>query len=355
MKSKINILFTPFVLMSIVSLLMFSCNSKPKETEKTDTDKFETLITYIETSGDFINTEESPAAIGAREVMEMTDKNIHIIDIRPQEDYDAGHLPTALRVPFKDLIDYFENKIDPTSFEGIYLFSSDGQAAFFASGLLRLLGYNNVFPVRYGMSAVDQTIAEQYWLKQLSSAYEDKLVPAPFKKPEAGTYPIITSEFDNGYDILRERAIELLQHPYKDYVITAEEVFKNPSNYFIMCYWKEDYYNLGHIPGAIHYAPKKSLSRSTFLSTLPTDKTIVIYCNSGNHSSTVSAYLRILGYDAKSLYYGGNSFMYTIMVEQTDHAFTTDEIKQTELKESQMPKNPGDDNSEQKKPVQGGC
>jgi rhodanese-related sulfurtransferase len=90
----------------------------------------------------------------------------------------------------------------------------------------------------------------------------------------------------------------------------------NYNSYYTMCYWPEDkYLNNGHLPGAVQYTPKKSLSRATYLNTLPVDRQSVIYCYSGQHSKFVAAYLRMLGYDAKSLAYGANGFIHQVMAE----------------------------------------
>jgi rhodanese-related sulfurtransferase len=342
-----------FLFSAIAGMLLFGCGGS-KKADHTEDNKFDMLIEYIENSGDFINSEEVPAAVWASEVIESGDKNIHIIDIRTPEDYAEGHVPKAVNVAFSGLIDYFETKIQPTEFEKIYLFSSDGQASFFASGLLRLLGYDNVHPVRFGMSAWHEDYAVQYWLPQLTSKYTSALVNEENMKPEPGDYPQIKSQFNTGYEILRERSINLLQQSYKDFVITADEVFSDPDSYFIMCYWKKEYFDLGHISGSIYYEPKKSLGRQTQLNTLPTDKTIVVYCNSGHHSSTVTAYLRILGYDAKSFYYGANSFMYNLMLDKTDHAFTDENIYNYPVEKTEGTKQ--DTPTETKKAApQGGC
>ncbi len=342
------------IFIAILAGVVFQSCSGKKASDQKDKDKFSVLIEYIESSGDFINSEEAPAAVDAGEVADQMKENIHIIDIRAAEDFTAGHISGSVNVPFAELITYFETKIDAPSFKKIYLFSSDGQAAFFASGLLRLLGYNNVFPVRYGLCAWDKGIAEQYWLKHLSSKYSDKLTTENFRKANPGSFPEIISDKENGYDFLRERATELLQKPYKTYVADIDEVMKDPSRYYIVCYWKEEYYNTGHLPGAVHYTPKQSLSQKTMLNTLPADKPVLIYCNSGNHSSTVAAYLRILGYDAFSLYYGANSFMYDVMKEKTGHYFDESQIYNFSLEKSQC----SDETTtkEIKKTVpQGGC
>jgi hypothetical protein len=54
---------------------------------------------------------------------------------------------------------------------------------------------------------------------------------------------------------------------------------------------------------------------------LPTDKTIVVYCLSGQTSASVVAYLRVLGYNAQSLSFGSNGFMHDIAKSFNDKAF----------------------------------
>lgn len=323
MKTRITPIL--FIISFSLGLFLIGCKDKSK-TENNKENKFETLIEYIENNSDFINSEAAPAAVNSSDVMSKMDNNIHIIDIRMKDDFNQAHISGSANVAFSDLIEYFENKIDPNSFEGIYIYSSDGQASFFATAILRLLGYENVFAVRYGMASWNRIFAEETWLKKLSTKHEDKLVKENNSKPEKGNYPEVFSDKTSAYEIIKERAQELLNQKYSEYYKTSDEVFANPEKYFIACYWKKDYFELGHITGSVHYAPKKTLSRATDLSTLPIDKPIIIYCNAGNHSSAVVAYLRILGYDAYSLHYGTNEFMYEIMTTQTDNAFTESHI-----------------------------
>ena len=49
---------------------------------------------------------------------------------------------------------------------------------------------------------------------------------------------------------------------------------------------------------------------------IPSDKTVVVYCGTGHNSGFATAYLRLFGYDARTLRYGNNSFMYDKMVKQ---------------------------------------
>ena len=60
----------------------------------------------------------------------------------------------------------------------------------------------------------------------------------------------------------------------------------------------------------MQYTPKETIKLSADLKTLPTDKAVVIYCYTGQNSAFLTAYLRVLGYDAKSLLYGANGMIY---------------------------------------------
>ena len=70
---------------------------------------------------------------------------------------------------------------------------------------------------------------------------------------------------------------------------------------------------MGHIEGAMQYTPKVDIHSDEFLNTLPTDKTVVVYCYSGQTSANMAAYLRVLGYDAVSLVFGANGMIHDEM------------------------------------------
>ncbi len=56
------------------------------------------------------------------------------------------------------------------------------------------------------------------------------------------------------------------------------------------------------------------------LKTLPTDKTIVVYCYTGQTSANMAAYLQVLGYDAKSLLFGASGmFLDLISIDGYPH------------------------------------
>ena len=101
-------------------------------------------------------------------------------------------------------------------------------------------------------------------------------------------------------------------------LITADEVFADPQKYFIINLERKDKYEDGHIPGAVRYKPEATLGFTEEMASIPSDKTVVVYCGTGHNSGFATAYLRLFGYDARTLKYGNNSFMYDKMVKQRD-------------------------------------
>jgi rhodanese-related sulfurtransferase len=315
-------------LISIVFLIISCGENQPvRESALSPQVAFDSLITYIERNGDFVNTSLAPNTISASELYSWLDSNILVIDTRTEKEFAEAHIYSSVNVPFGQLLNYFETKINPNGFNRIILVCNSGQTLTYAAAILRLLGYNNVFVLRWGLSSWHRPIAETRWIAKGSNAYAELLETKPNEKELSGEYPSIVTNEKFGYTILRERAQKLFEMGYRPTTIEVDTLFEMGHNFYIVNYWPEDYYNMGHIPGAIQYEPRTSLSRKTHLSTLPTDRPIVIYCNSGQLSSYVVAYLRLLGYDAYSLSFGTNGFMQGFMRDNAIRTvFTEDEV-----------------------------
>lgn len=314
----VKLILTGITLVGV--FLLWGCGGHTKQPEKAEANGFDLLIGYIEKQADFVNSEEAPGAIGIDAVLNYAGKNLLVLDLRTPREFDEGHLSMAVNKPMEEVLPYFEGSIDPGSYDTIALISDDGQDAMYATTLLRLLGYNNVFAVRFGMGWHKQ-LAKKYWEPFLSSSFESRLVTDPSPSKKTYPYPTITLNSADAYTALQERITTLLASGRKHFTITGTEVFANPEAYYIINYWPDDEYLAGHIPGAIRYSPRTSLSRSTELGTLPTDKPVVIYCHQANLSSSAAAYLRLLGYDARSLSYGANGFMYNLLRNKIGKGF----------------------------------
>ncbi len=311
----------------VITFLLNSYNVISQENLETTNSEFEVLVEYLESNGDFINSDFSPALITSDEVK----KNIKnpkqlIIDIRSESWFDYGHIKNASNIAAANLLTHFESEINPSDFDKIVLVCYSGQSAAYFTGLLRLAGFDNVYSMKWGMSSWRVDFAENSWLKNVDNSFADQLQIEVNSKPEKGAHPILITGKTDAEEILKARLENAFATPYKEHIIKSPVVFENPENYYILNYWKENKYTEGHITGAVQYEPNASLSTTTDLYTLPTDKQVLVYCDTGQSAAYVVAYLNLIGYDAGNLAYGANSFMNKTLKEKDWNGFSKKEV-----------------------------
>ncbi len=274
------------------------------------------LLKDLEENGDYVNSPYFPSLIKASIVNEELEKNNLILDLRTPEQYKKGHIKGAVNKNFSELAEYFESGIKPFEYDRIIMIDDDGQLSSYATALLRMMGYGNVFAMRWGMGGWNKQYAEKSWLQGASGKYEDRLESTVHETPIAKEMPVINTGLASGKAIGDERFRTLFKEGVNNILITAEEVFKDPQAYFIINLDRKDKYDDGHIPGAVRYKPESTLGFTDMIATIPVDKTVVIYCGTGHNSAFATAFLRLFGYDARTLKYGNNSFMYDKMVKE---------------------------------------
>lgn len=304
-------LFTLFILAAL-----YSCGSDEKPTAplQASVEKTEILLDWFGENGDYINSNEIPSVIDAQVLYAKQNENILVIDLRPESMFNEGHIQYAINLPRAGILDYFRYSIDPASFESIIMVCNNGNVSGYVAAVLRLLGFDNVYNLRFGMSAWDRAIAEKFWLKNIGDSLEGKMDFTGYEKARPSDFPAIASPGNTGFEIAWERAEKLMAEPMDNFSIDLDQIDGKWNQYYLMCYWPEEKYMAnGHLPGATQYTPKKSLHKAGLLNTVPTDKSSIIYCFTGQHSIFVAAYLRMLGYDAKSLVYGANGFIHSVM------------------------------------------
>jgi len=272
------------------------------------------LLKELDEAGDYVNSTRFPSIIMAALINEgLPGKNL-LIDLRTPEKYRAGHVKGALNKKFEELPDYFERGIKPFELEKIVLICDDGQMSGYTASVLRLAGYGNVFSMRWGMSGWNRKYADEGWLSGVSGEFEQLLDTVTAQKPTVGEMPHLNTGLLTGAEILDARLKGLFAAGTTGVLISAAEVFSNPGGYYIINIDRKDKYESGHLPGAVRYKPEGTLGFTDEMATIPFDKPVVVYCGSGHNSAFATAYLRLLGYDARTLKYGNNSFMYNRMV-----------------------------------------
>lgn len=271
------------------------------------------LLADLKESGDYVNSTQFPSIIRASIVYDELGVNNLVVDLRSPLQFAEGHIRGAVNKKFSDLPDYFGAGIRPFEYEKIVLVCEDGQLSGYTTALLRLMGYGNVYAMRWGMSSWNSKNADSGWLAGLSGKYESELDTVTSVKPAVGAMPPLVTGFSSAGEVSAARFKALFEAGAGDVLITADEVFGNPEKYFVINLERKDKYDSGHIPGAVRYKPENTLGFPAEMATIPFDRTVVLYCGTGHNSAFASAYLRLFGYDARTLKYGNNSFMYDRM------------------------------------------
>jgi len=316
-----------FILL-LLSVLIYSCEKE----EKDPVNEAEVLATYLESTEsplhkDYVST-DLPSIIAASEVKTLNETNqVYIIDIRTATDFATGHIKNAHNVALADILTHIKG-VNLSTYTKVAIVCYTGQTAGFAAGLLRLMGYDKVFSMKWGMCAWHTNFAGK-WNTAIASgnAYQAQFTATASNKNTAGSLPVLSTGKTTGQEILEARVNALLAEGFTPASVNSQTLFGNLTGYYIVNYWRAaQYADPGHINGAVQYTPKESLKLAADLKTLPTDKPVAVYCYTGQTSAFLAAYLRVLGYDAKSVLFGTNGMIYDKMVQKSMTVFKSTEI-----------------------------
>ncbi len=336
-----------------------ACNRSPIDTgAETAELTSEIILQYLESNSNFINSRDVPAIISAASVFEKSDNNILIIDIRNEDVFNKAHIHSAHNVRPDSILQFFENVIAPSAFEHIVIACDIGSRSAYVTAMLRLLGYHNVYSLRFGMSSWHAETAQNTWLISQSSKLEGKLETKGFAKPPKGALPNIKSSENQPYKKLRERIFHLLSKDINARFILHEDLEARYSDFFIINYWPERLYAQGHLPEAVQYTPRRDLHSETYLKSIPKDRPVVIYCFTGQHGAFATAFLHVLGYDVLSLDYGANSFIHNTLknTQSQNRYFSEAHILNLPVVSYDEEKTVNEEiNIEITTPIQGGC
>ena len=236
-----------------------------------------------------------------------------VIDIRSEADYLAGHIPGAYHSSLGTLLADLAAKAIPAD-KPYVVACYTGQSAGHAKIAMELMGYDDVNSLKFGMSSWSPSLDK--WPTNCG----DNLA-APETDNNNGD--LSTHDFPalSGYDagtVVAERVAWMLNEGFKGK--SYADIMDNLDDYFILNYFGENDYLgngedgvPGHIPGAFQFTPYASLGDDQMLDNLPTDTPIIVYCWTGQHSSQITAYLNLLGYEAYSLKFGSNNLFHSLL------------------------------------------
>lgn len=319
------------LMLSVLFAFIFVTSCKKTDEAEPAINEAQVLVEYLESATsplmkDYVST-DMPSMMPASEVKTLMATNkVYMIDIRAAVDFAAGHIDGAHNVTLANLLAHVEG-IAMANYDKVAIVCYTGQTAGFAASLLRIMGYSKVFSMKWGMCAWNVDFASK-WNNTIAAgnAYAAQFTTTATAKGVAGELPVLATGMKTGQEILEARVEALLIEGFAPASVTSATLFGGLTSYYIVNYWPAAHYAIGHIPGAMQYTPKESLKLAADLKTLPTNKPIALYCYSGQTSAFLAAYLRLLGYDAKSVLYGTNGMIYDVMAANTMTIFKADQI-----------------------------
>ena len=301
-----------YYLMLIIPLLFFYTGCSDDTTDPpAAVNEAEVLVKYLEDNGNPVTTFAKMIKADVVNSNILSNKDQYIIDIRNADDYAAGHIKGAINVDQKEVLAHYEAN-NLKNKETVVIVCYSGQTAGWVNSLLNMMGYINASDLKWGMCSWNPETAKSWKEPNINNSRATEFVQTATAKPAEGDLPKLDTKKTSGEDILRNRVEAIFAEGFGSAKISSDGVYSDLNSYFIANYWKEEDYSsaCGHIAGAMQYSPKAAFTLDADLKTLPTDKKVAVYCYTGQTSAHVAAYLRVIGYDAKSIVYGVNGMSY---------------------------------------------
>jgi len=298
-------------LLLLPSLFLTSCDRGDdlSDSSGTTTPTFSLMKDYmlannLDIDKIIVNTEGAKFVAGApaEADLEVFLDKYYIIDIRSGEAFTAGHIEGATNVAFGNILSAASN----ANGQDILVVCYTGQTACYGTALLRLSGYSNTQALKWGMSGWNSATAAA-WNGAIGDPAEGH---ANWDYSNATTAPVfgdpdISSFETDGEVILNDRIEQVISEGFKG--VLGIDVLDAPNDYYINNYFSEtDYTAFGHIAGAYRVKEDLLLATNGYQGVDPEANSVVTYCYTGQTSAVVTAWLRVLGYDAYSLKFGMN-------------------------------------------------
>lgn len=328
--------WTWMILILMALLALWGCSDDDDPVAPTPATPWEVLA---EAGKAYINGDECPGVTAASNDFSNTDDYI-VIDVRSEAHYDEGHIPGAYLSTLSTVLSDIGTTIPYDAGKTIVVVCYTGQSAGHVKIALELMGYGDVKSMGFGMCSWSADVSlPTKWADKCLNVLDTIETTNNNDGLDVHDFPTLT-----GYDVdtvIETRVQETLEDGFQS--ILYENIENDLTDPFFLNYWGVADYEgdvangadaPGHIPGAFQFTPKASLGFDEMLKNLPTDRPIVVYCWTGQHSSQITFYLNMLGYTAYSLAYGSNNLFYD---DLTAHKWTAEAQKDFGLEVTPVP------------------
>jgi len=308
---KLSLLLIGFLL--IPSLLFTSCDRGVDPDSGTTLPAFELMRDHmiankLDISDILVNPDGEKFVVAAPAAGDYDAfiAKYYILDIRNADAFNnSGHIKGAKNIAFKDIL----TEAEKSGGKPILMVCYTGQTACFATSLLRLYGYSHTRALKWGMSGWNAATAGP-WNSNIGDVAKGNNNWNYSSAPSNNVFddPTLSSLSQDGSEILKDRIKQVVQEGFK--TVKGKDVLDNPGDYFVNNYFNaNDYTAFGHIANAYRINPFH-LADNTYKGHDSGGK-VVTYCYTGQTSAVVTAYLRVLGYDAYSLLFGMNGLYHS--------------------------------------------
>jgi len=306
MRSLIKYLF---ILGLLPTLLLTSCK---EESTTPEVDELATLTQYMVQNDLDMNDLLSGWVTSAGGLnVDQTDYSVpgyYVIDIRSAESFAQGHIKDAHNTTLANVLIEAE-KANGTP---ILVVCYTGQTSARATAALKLMGYQ-AKSLKWGMSGWHSDFAGSWENNAKDLNHANWVTTGEPIANQDYNLPTFKTGYTDGADILAARVEIMLNQ--SGWGINAVDVLDNPNNYFINNKWPIASWDAyGHITGARRINEEV---RASDLKWLDPSKTVITYCYTGQTSSITTAWLNVLGYNAKSLKFGVNGISHSTLVTGT--------------------------------------
>ena len=227
--------------------------------------------------------------------------NPYIVSVRSQEDYEKGHIPTAVWADAKTFFTA-DNLAKLPMDNQIVVYCYTGQTASQIVSSLRMMGYD-AYNLLFGFGSWNPDPNAG------SKIFDETTMGNDFPTttdPTAVTLMVYPMPTPLG-DTVQAAADAYFGGGTKN--ISAADLFDNlndgdtSNDPFILSVRSAEDYAKGHITGAVQVDVSELFIEAS-LTNLPDDRQIVVYCYTGQTASQVTSALRLLGYDAYNMTFG---------------------------------------------------
>jgi len=306
MNTKNNFFRMSLLIFAALLISFTSCRKDDDSTETPTVDYKKEMVNYMKANGMDLNEVLTAWIIKAHDVDSIGVNNFYIIDLRSSTDFNAGHIEGAHNTTLANIVTEAGN----ANGKPIVVACYTGQTAAHGHVALRLSGYSNCKILLFGMSSWNADF--DHWtpnVGDVGTSSPNWSSTNTLADNVAFSEPTFTTSATTGQAILAERVQKMIGNGFQG--VKNTDVLATPSNYFINNYWAEsDVDHYGHIKEAHRIKEDLTLASGGF-KFYDKDATVVTYCWTGQTSSAITAYLNILGYNAKSLKFGANGMIYS--------------------------------------------